>query len=63
MNFNEISHFDSEEEFESTFIELLKECGWEKNVLKYPTEEDLIKNWADILFSITGTKTSSAIIR
>ena len=51
MNFNEISHFDSEEEFESTFIELLKECGWEKNVLKYPTEEDLIKNWADILFS------------
>lgn len=25
-------------------------CGWEKEVLRYPTEEDLIKNWANILY-------------
>ena len=42
--------FNDELNFEQAFVELLKECGWEKNVIKNPTEEDLIKNWADILF-------------
>ncbi len=45
-----ISHFDKEEDFENAFIALLKNCGWEKEVLLYPTEEDLLQNWADILF-------------
>lgn len=42
--------FDDELKFESAFIELLKECGWGKEVIKYPTEDDLINNWAKILY-------------
>ena len=42
--------FNKELDFENALINLLFEKGWEKNVIKYPTEEDLIKNWADILF-------------
>lgn len=51
MNFCDASHFDKESDFESALIALLKECGWEKEVLSYPTEEDLLKNWANILYS------------
>lgn len=43
--------FQSELEFEEALINILKTKGWENNVLKYPTEEDLIKNWADIIFA------------
>ena len=42
--------FDNELEFEQSLINLLFEKGWEREVIKYPTEEDLIQNWADILF-------------
>lgn len=42
--------FDNELEFESALINLLFENGWEKNVLKYKTEKELLQNWADILF-------------
>ena len=42
--------FDDELKFESELINLLFENGWEREVIKYPTEEDLIQNWADILF-------------
>lgn len=43
--------FDDEQEFEKALVDLLRtQCGWEKEVIKYPTEEDLIKNWANILF-------------
>lgn len=42
--------FDNELKFEAAFVELLKECGWEKEVIKNPTEDDLIDNWAKILF-------------
>ncbi|MDQ9828311.1 hypothetical protein RFX70_05685, partial [Acinetobacter baumannii] len=28
----------------------LGEKGWEKEVIKYPTEKDLIDNWARILY-------------
>ena len=42
--------FNKESDFENALINLLFEKGWEKNVIKYPTEEDLIKNWANILF-------------
>lgn len=31
-------------------ITALQNKGWENNVLKYPTEETLLKNWANILF-------------
>jgi len=43
--------FNDELIFEEAFVNLLrKKCGWEENVLKNPTEEDLIKNWSTILF-------------
>lgn len=42
--------FTKEAEFEEALIRVLTEKGWEKEVIKYPTEADLIKNWADILF-------------
>lgn len=42
--------FNTEDEFEKAVIETLIKYGWEEEVLYYPTEEELIKNWADILF-------------
>lgn len=51
MTFCDTSHFDKETDFENAFIALLKDCGWEKEVLRYPTEEDLLKNWANILYN------------
>ena len=42
--------FNSESEFEAAVIASLKNKGWENQVLMYPTEEDLLKNWAQILF-------------
>ncbi|GMQ63479.1 type I restriction endonuclease subunit R [Vallitalea maricola] len=42
--------FTKEADFEQAFIEILSQKGWEKEVLKYPTEKDLLKNWAKILF-------------
>ena len=42
--------FTKETDFEEAFIDILSKKGWEKEVLKYPTEEDLINNWAKILF-------------
>ncbi len=35
---------------EHDVINLLTENGWEKEILKNKTEEDLIQNWANILF-------------
>lgn len=42
--------FDKESEFESALIKVLTSKGWEENIIKYPTEKDLINNWANILF-------------
>ncbi|MFC5530424.1 type I restriction endonuclease subunit R, EcoR124 family [Cohnella yongneupensis] len=42
--------FDKESDFEEALIEVLCHKGWEPKVLKYPSEEDLLKNWSDILF-------------
>ncbi len=45
--------FTSEAAFEESVIENLKRCGWDdaEGVIKYPTEQDLIDNWARILFN------------
>jgi type I restriction enzyme R subunit len=43
-------YFKYESEFEEALIGLLSNYGWEEQVIKYPTEEDLINNWAEILF-------------
>jgi type I restriction enzyme, R subunit len=43
--------FTKESEFENALIEALSQKGWgEENVIRNPTEEDLIQNWSDILF-------------
>ncbi len=42
--------FTKESAFEDALIEILSKKGWEKEVVKYPSEEDLLKNWASILF-------------
>lgn len=43
--------FTSEYEFETALIAMLGQYGWEKEVIVSPSEEDLIQNWADILFA------------
>lgn len=42
--------FKTEAEFEEGLIHALSKKGWEKEVLKRPTEKDLLQNWANILF-------------
>ncbi|MDR3214671.1 MAG: HsdR family type I site-specific deoxyribonuclease [Bacilli bacterium] len=42
--------FNSEREFEDALIKVLFTKGWESEVLKNPSEQDLIDNWAKILF-------------
>lgn len=42
--------FEKESDFEEALIEALSHKGWEPKVLKYPTEEDLLRNWEEILF-------------
>lgn len=53
--------FNSEKDFEKALITVLESKGWQakinfQKVLKYPTEEDLINNWAAILFQNNNTK-------
>ncbi len=43
--------YTEEKDFEDAVIKALIEYGWEPNVIRFPTEEDLIQNWADILFN------------
>lgn len=43
--------YDNELVFEKELISVLSQYGWEKEVIKNPTEEDLLKNWANILFT------------
>ena len=43
--------FDYELDFEEALIKLLKDNGWTGKMLNYPTEAQLIKNWAEILFN------------
>lgn len=42
--------FNKEADFEAAMIHMLSEHGWEAEVLCNPTEQQLIRNWADILF-------------
>lgn len=49
--------FSSEADFEEAVIQVLKDNGWDDagGVIKYPTEQDLIQNWANILFENNNT--------
>lgn len=42
--------FDREADFEQALIRVLTTKGWENTVLQHPTEQDLLRNWAKILF-------------
>lgn len=42
--------FTKESVFEEALIAALSKKGWENEVIKNPTEEDLLDNWANILF-------------
>lgn len=42
--------FNKESDFEAALIKILSEKGWEKEALKNYSEQDLLKNWANILF-------------
>jgi len=46
-----MTEFNKEADFEAALIEVLSHKGWESEVLKNPTEADLLQNWADILFN------------
>jgi len=42
--------YETEKEFEIAVIAQLIEGGWKSEVIRFPTEEELIQNWANILF-------------
>ena len=42
--------FDKELDFEHALVTALQSNGWAEEVLYHPTEEDLIQNWANILY-------------
>ena len=42
--------FTSEAQFEKALITELTKKGWEDTIIKNPTEDDLLQNWANILF-------------
>ena len=42
--------FNKESDFEEALIKILSGKGWEKEVLKNYSEQDLLRNWANILF-------------
>lgn len=42
--------YETESEFEEALIGVFKQHGWKDGVLRYPTEKDLLDNWASILF-------------
>ena len=43
--------YDNELHFEKELISVLSQYGWEKEIINNPSEEDLLRNWANILFT------------
>ena len=41
--------FKDEKQFEDAVVDVLVNCGWKDGILNYPTEDELIDNWAAIL--------------
>jgi len=50
--------YTTESIFETALIEELKNKGWESEVLKNPTEADLLQNWAVIYFKTIAKLTA-----
>ena len=48
--------FETEKQFEEALVGNLEKYGWDDNggVLEYPTEQDLLDNWAHVLFENNG---------
>lgn len=42
--------FSNELDFEKEVIKKLTEHGWDKNILRFKTEKELLDNWAEILY-------------
>lgn len=42
--------FNKEQNFENALCEILSQKGWEYQTINYPTEQELLRNWANILF-------------
>lgn len=47
-----IQTFDKESEFESALCDVLMQHGWESEVLMHPSEEELVDNWAKIIYGM-----------
>lgn len=45
-----IHPFEKESAFELALCDVLVQHGWEKDILVQPSEEDLVNNWAQIIF-------------
>ena len=45
-----IHPFQKESAFELALCDVLTQHGWEKDILVQPSEEDLVENWAQIIF-------------
>jgi type I restriction enzyme R subunit len=50
-NLTNTQYFVKESVFEQALVDLLPNHGWEPEVLVHPSEADLVKNWAEIIFS------------
>lgn len=51
-NEQNIPPFDKESVFEQALCQLLSEHGWSDKVLTHPSEEELVQNWANIIFDM-----------
>ncbi|WP_036436061.1 type I restriction enzyme subunit R domain-containing protein [Mycoplasmopsis felifaucium] len=43
--------FNNEQKFEDAVVEMLTQYGWESNILKNLTEEDIFNNWLEIIYN------------
>ena len=58
---NAQQYFIRESDFELALTNLLQEHGWTHEVIVQPSEDDLVQNWANILYANTVTLTVWAI--
>lgn len=47
----QITPFERELDFEKALADLLTNHGWDSKIISNPSEADLVKNWADIIYN------------
>lgn len=47
--------FKCEADFEDALVNILTSKGWNDGIIMYPSEEDLLANWAQILYENNNT--------